>query len=208
MKAVGTFTTIGIAVLGCLLVGCSGTPIRLGSADQYSGPRDIDANTGRNIKASASGFQLLLLIPININDRQERAYQSLLAQAAGDYVTNIAVEESWTWAFVGTVYRTTLTATAYRRAAGWGRPAPQTGRVSGSTIAPTSLSEMCSTTNMVDRAECHGRIRSGMTIDHVTEELGKPSDISADGTVLRYDDRFIKFDSNNRLIGISERPPQ
>jgi len=60
-------------VLVLLLVGCVGTPIRLGSANQHLGPGDIDATTGRNIKGTGSGFQLLLFIPISINDdRSER----------------------------------------------------------------------------------------------------------------------------------------
>lgn len=128
MKAVGTFARSGVAVVGCLLVGCSGTPIKLGSADQSIGQGAIDASTGRRIEASASGFQLLLLIPININDRHERAYQSLLAQAGGDHVTGVAINESWIWGLVGTVYKTTLTATAYPRAAGGARSAHHAGR--------------------------------------------------------------------------------
>ena len=32
-----------------------------------------------------------------------------------DYITNIKVEESWTYAFIGTVYTTTIKAMAYPR---------------------------------------------------------------------------------------------
>ena len=56
---------------------------------------------------------MLLLIPININDRQERAYTLLKAQANGGFITDVKIKESWTYAFVGTVYKTTITATVY-----------------------------------------------------------------------------------------------
>jgi len=83
MKAVGTFAKLGFAVLGCFLVGCSGTPIKLGSANQYIGQGEIDASTGRSIKASASGFQLLLSYPLTSTiDRSGRISRFLLKLAA------------------------------------------------------------------------------------------------------------------------------
>lgn len=103
---------IGIVVL---LTACAGSPVRLSTTDQVPPATEIDRTSGRQVSASASGFQLLLLVPININDRQQRAFELLAAQAGGDYLTNISVEESWTWALVGTVYTTRMTATAYRR---------------------------------------------------------------------------------------------
>jgi len=206
MKAVGTFAKLGFAVLGCFLVGCSGTPIKLGSANQYVGQGEIDVSTGRNIKASASGFQLLLFIPININDRQERAHQSLLAQAGDDYVTNVAVNESWIWAFLGTVYKTTFTATAYQRAAGGARSAQQPAP--GAATPAASVSQMCDLPSLVDKAECLGRLRLGMSKTLATNLLGSPTETLGNGSVLRYDDRYLKFDSKDLLIGITEARPQ
>lgn len=118
MKTISRFTTAGIAVVSLLLAGCSGAPINTGEANQYTGSANIDTYRGRKISATASGFQLLLFIPISVNSRQERAWNQLLAQAGGDYVTNIKINESWTYGFVGTVYRTTLEATAYPRISG------------------------------------------------------------------------------------------
>lgn len=100
-----------IAMLTMWFTGCAGKPITFKSVDpiSYADVKD----KGRTITASASGFQLLLLIPISINTRHESAYGQLLAQANGDYITDVKIEESWTYAFVGTVYTTTITATAY-----------------------------------------------------------------------------------------------
>jgi len=115
MKTISRFATIAVAAVSLLLAACSGTPIKTGTADQQIDIDSVDFSKGRKISASASGFQLLLLIPININDRHERAWQTLQGQAGGDYVTDIKVEESWTYAFVGTVYKTRMEAMAYPR---------------------------------------------------------------------------------------------
>lgn len=115
MNTISRIAATGLAVAGLLLAACSGTPIKTGAASQQVDIDNIDFSHGRRISASASGFQLLLLIPININDRHERAWQSLLGQAGGDYVTDVKIQESWTYAFVGTVYKTHLEAMAYPR---------------------------------------------------------------------------------------------
>jgi len=113
MKTITRFTTTGLAIASLLLAACSGTPIKTGAANEQIDIASVDFSKGRKITASAAGFQLLLLIPININDRHERAFQTLLGQAGGDYVTDIKIDESWTYAFVGTVYKTTIEAMAY-----------------------------------------------------------------------------------------------
>ena len=104
-------SVMAIAVFGVWFSGCAGKPITFKSVDpkSYADVKD----KGRTITASASGFQLLLLIPMGINTRHESAYGQLLAQANGDYITDVKIEESWTYAFVGTVYTTTISATAY-----------------------------------------------------------------------------------------------
>lgn len=102
------------ALFGSLfLFGCAGKPIHLSENNQNVAIETVDFSKGRDISASASGFQLLLLIPISINDRHERAFQQLRAQAGGDYITDIKIQESWIWGFVGTGYKTTINAKAY-----------------------------------------------------------------------------------------------
>jgi hypothetical protein len=97
-----------------LLAGCYSAPIRFGGSNDISFDRtSVDFSKGREIVASASGFQLLLFIPINVNSRQESAYQQLRAIAGRDYITDIRIEESWTYGLIGTLYTTTIKATAY-----------------------------------------------------------------------------------------------
>ena len=104
-----------VLFIAVVLTGCAGKPIKVGTVDQKIEKKDIDLTKGRIITSSSSGFQLLLFIPAGINGRQANAYQNLLGQAGNDYITNIKIQESWTYAFVGTVYTTTIEATAYPR---------------------------------------------------------------------------------------------
>ena len=99
----------GIATVTAL-TACAGTPVLLGT--HVAGP--IPDGTERAIEAEACGFQLLLFIPININDRAQRAYYLLEGQAGGDFITDVQVEERWTYGLVGTAYCTALRARAVR----------------------------------------------------------------------------------------------
>lgn len=101
-----TFCSAVLAVTG---LGCMGTKVQFADA-----PLDrLDLTRGRTITATSSGFQLLLFIPIGVNGRHAEAYERLKKEAGSDYITDIKIQESWTYAFVGTVYHTTMTATAY-----------------------------------------------------------------------------------------------
>ncbi|MBU4257715.1 MAG: hypothetical protein KKI12_03320 [Proteobacteria bacterium] len=115
MKKLIRLTILVVFIAVFFIAGCAGKPIRVGTVDQQLDNTNIDFTRGRSISASASGFQLLLFIPININNRHERAYQILCGQAGNDYITDIKIQESWTYAFVGTVYSTTIKAMAYPR---------------------------------------------------------------------------------------------
>jgi hypothetical protein len=99
---------------GLLVSGCVGNPITFPDV----GGEKIDSTRGRPIRASACGFQLMLFIPININERAERAYASLRERAGQDVIADVKVQERWFYAFVGTGYCTVLQATAYPRVAG------------------------------------------------------------------------------------------
>lgn len=95
-----------------LCVGCAGKPIKLPSIP-VEGIQKPDSATGRTISGSASGFQIFLFVPIGVNGRHDRAYSRLLEEAGDDRITDIKIQESWTYAFVGTIYKTTIEATAY-----------------------------------------------------------------------------------------------
>ncbi len=110
MKRTLTIMLTAHLILFAACAGCVGTPITFTSLTDVK----YDATKGKTVSGSACGFQLLLFIPIKVNDRYERAYAELLADAGPGYsVTDITVSESWTYGLVGTAYCTDLKATAY-----------------------------------------------------------------------------------------------
>jgi hypothetical protein len=111
MKLSNLFKFIFLTVFAVYFTGCSGKPITFNSVDpKLYAEKKAEART---ITSEASGFQLLLFIPIGVNDRHEQAYNALKGQANGDIITDIKITESWTYALVGTVYTTKMTATVY-----------------------------------------------------------------------------------------------
>jgi len=46
-----------------------------------------------------------------------------------------------------------------------------------------------------------------MTTNEIMKVLGKPDEMSADGTMLRYGERYLSLDEKSRLVGITDRPP-
>ena len=93
-------------------IGCSSIPLRLGAPHGFDRTK-IDFTKPRVITAEASGLQFGYWFPIMVNSRQLRAYEEIKSQAMNDYITDVKIKESWTWALVGTVHTTRLEATAY-----------------------------------------------------------------------------------------------
>lgn len=106
------FKFMAIIVISVAVSGCSGVPVKLGTRTSTAVPK----GPSRDISAEACGTQLLLFIPIMTNGRMSRAYAALEAQAGGDFITDVQVQERWTYLFVGTSYCTALRAKAIRAA--------------------------------------------------------------------------------------------
>lgn len=100
-------------LFGAIIIqGCTGVPVKMGVSNNYD--RDsYNFDQPEKVTASASGFQLLLFIPISINDRQSRAYAELEKQAGDGLIGDVRIQESWKYAFVGTIYKTTIEANIY-----------------------------------------------------------------------------------------------
>ena len=101
-----------VAVCVGMLSACSSTPVRVNDEVDLA---DIDLTRGRKIRAQAAGFQLLLVIPIMVNSRQERAWEQLKQDAGSDYISYVTITERWTYGYVGTAYTTIIEAMAYPR---------------------------------------------------------------------------------------------
>ncbi len=98
-----------MAVVPFVCAACSSARVSLptGPVPHY------DASRPRKISADASGFQLLLFIPIGINDRHEKAWEQLKQKAGGDYIADVTIQDTWTYALVGTIYGVHMEANAY-----------------------------------------------------------------------------------------------
>ena len=103
-----------LAIVICIgmLSACSSTPIKVNDEVDAT---EIDRTQGRKLRAQAAGFQLFLVIPINVNSRHERAWQQLKQHAGYDYITDVTITERWTYGYVGTAYTTIIEAMAYPR---------------------------------------------------------------------------------------------
>jgi hypothetical protein len=106
VKAIFKYVTI--ITVAAAIAGCAGAPVQLGTRTSTPVPK----GSSRDISAEACGTQLLLFIPIRTNSRMLRAYRALEEQAGGDYITDVQVQERWTYIFVGTNYCTALRAKA------------------------------------------------------------------------------------------------
>ena len=65
----------------------------------------------------------------------------------------------------------------------------------------------CASGSAIVRAQCLGVVQMGMSSDEIAGALGPAEERDLIGHVVRYNDRFLTFDSANRLVAISvERP--
>ena len=113
MKAKNLLKILFLTVFAVYLTGCSGKPVTFNSVD----PKLYANNKGegRTISAEASGFQLLLFIPIGVNDRTERAYADAIRSVPGATgLINVTYSEDWFWWVIGTNRIVTVTGDAIR----------------------------------------------------------------------------------------------
>jgi len=111
MKSISRISILLLILVMTLNIGCAGQPLNINTTLN----QEYDKSKGRTISITANSFQLFLLIPIMVNSRQARAYDALMKEAGNDYVTDIKIREEWQYALVGTIYKTTIEATAYPR---------------------------------------------------------------------------------------------
>ena len=114
MRLAKNYVAVMIILSLMLLQGCIGTPVKMGVSENFDRAA-YDMENPKQLSISASGFQLLLFIPIAINSRHDRAYSAIESQAGDGLISDVQVTESWTYAFVGTVYKTTIDAKVYPR---------------------------------------------------------------------------------------------
>ena len=83
-------------VLFVSTVACHSSQVRIPGDPVGSNERSTGVADGHS-----AGFMLLGVIPINQNDRFQRAYTSALQRSGSARITDIAISERWFWTPVG-----------------------------------------------------------------------------------------------------------
>ena len=110
MKIINAITLISILTLLATNIGCSGRAMVTSSAPPQ---QPIRTELGKPITSEACGFQLFDVIPIMTNSRHERAWNMLVKESRGEYITNVKVNDTWVYMLVGHSYCTTIRATSF-----------------------------------------------------------------------------------------------
>jgi len=93
------------------LAGCTGNFTHLAPPPP---PQHV---TTREATGSACGVLLFNLIPIQFNDRTERAYQQALQRADAEGLLDTTVTDRWYFIYVGGLYCTDVHGVGFRAAA-------------------------------------------------------------------------------------------
>ncbi len=100
-----------LALLAWLLAACAGTPAMLGPRE----PIVYDPNDRIDYSATECGAQVMILLPIQTNDRLPRA-MALIEKRAGDrYIASVRVRERWTYLVFGEIMCTDVVAATFGR---------------------------------------------------------------------------------------------
>ncbi len=65
-------------------------------------------------RETATGLNLFNFIPINLNNKIQRAVEEAIRSRSGDVITNLRVRERWFWAYVLNGYKIDIEGTVLR----------------------------------------------------------------------------------------------
>lgn len=100
-----------ILVVFVALSACSGKYYKLPSPEINSKNYEDLGTT----QETATGVMLFGFIPIQQNNKLERAIDSAVASKGGDAMTNIQVRERWYWAYVLNLYKVDITGNVLKK---------------------------------------------------------------------------------------------
>ena len=94
-----------------MLSACSGRFYTIPTAEYDKSEYTVVATDS----VTSTGIHLFGCIPINLNNKFERAVEQLKTRNGGDAVTDISVQERWFWAYVLNGYKTQVNATVLKK---------------------------------------------------------------------------------------------
>ena len=89
---------IMVALVVLALAGCSSMPVRFPTPPNQLEGKDYKV-LGES-EGSSVGIMLFNIIPINQNDRFQKAYDEAVQKLGGDRLLNPQIEERWYWAYL------------------------------------------------------------------------------------------------------------
>jgi hypothetical protein len=90
--------TIIVFFLSVLISGCVSMPVSLGTPPNQVEGKDYQI-LGEG-EGSSVGIMLFNFIPINQNERFQRAYEEAILSKGGDGLLNPVIKERWFWAWI------------------------------------------------------------------------------------------------------------
>ncbi len=106
----------GLSLLSVVAVilattACTGTPYRMAQVELDPAKYEV---VGEG-EIETTGIMLFGVIPIQQNNRVQRAVDYLLKQHGGDELVNITIRDRWFWAYVLNGYKTSVRGTVVRK---------------------------------------------------------------------------------------------
>jgi hypothetical protein len=91
--------------------GCTGIPYKMATVEpDLSKYEVLGPATGHG-----RGYMVLNVIPVNQNNKIERAVEKAIQSKGGDEMIDISVQESWFWAYVLNSYAVDVNGTVIKR---------------------------------------------------------------------------------------------
>ncbi|QEM69232.1 hypothetical protein FO488_14405 [Geobacter sp. FeAm09] len=87
-----------LLLTSALLAGCVSVPVNMGAPPNQLEGKDYTV-VGEG-EGSSVGIMLFNFIPINQNDRFQKAYDEAVQSKGGDRLINPVIEERWFWAYL------------------------------------------------------------------------------------------------------------
>jgi len=91
--------------------GCSGNYYTL-KQPSYNQSQYSEIGTATE---TATGISLFGVIPIQLNNKVERAMNAAIASKGGDAMTDVQIRERWYWAYVLNLYKVDVTGTVLKK---------------------------------------------------------------------------------------------
>ena len=111
MKSQTVGKLAGFIALVAASSGCTGIPYKMATVEPDLSKYEVmGPATGHG-----RGFMILNIIPVNQNNKIERAIESAIQSKGGDEMIDISVQESWFWAYVLNSYAVDVTGTVIKK---------------------------------------------------------------------------------------------